>query len=261
MLRLPVSVYMTRGPAVIPAGANLDRAAMLLDARGVSAMPVVDGDDVPIGVVSRRDLLRAGTLDRPDGRRAAEWRLPDRTVEEVMTREMITVAPTTALGEAATLMLDAHTHRVFVEENHKLAGVLTTRDIMEGIVDARLETPVEVYMHRPVESIVDIGPLAFARQSLAARDIRGLIVAWEGRPVGVFAEQEALASREMDPDIPVAQAMSHQVIVVTPEMPLHLVAGRMASMHAQRVVVMKDDEMVGVLTGFDLAGAAALEGD
>ncbi len=252
---------MTRAPAVIPAGANLERAAMLLDARGVSAMPVVDGDNIPIGVVSRRDLLRAGTLDRPERRRAAEWRLPDRPVEGIMSRKIITVASSTALGEAAALMLDAHTHRVFVEENDELVGVLTTRDIMEGIVDARIETPVEVYMHRPVESIVDIGPLTFARQSLAALGIRGLIVAWEGRPVGVFAEQEALASRNTDSDIPVAQVMSHQVIVVGPDMPLHLVAGRMASMHAQRVVVTKDDEMLGVLTGIDLAGAAALESD
>jgi hypothetical protein len=34
----------------------------------------------------------------------------------------------------------------------------------------------------------------------------------------------------------------------------------MASMHARRMVVVSDGAMVGLLTGFDLAGAAALEG-
>ncbi|RLB47102.1 MAG: hypothetical protein DRJ42_26180 [Deltaproteobacteria bacterium] len=259
MLTTPVSEYMTREPTVIPVGANLETAAKLLDARGVSAMPVVDGDRIPVGVVSRRDLLRAGFLTKPEGRAVAEWRLPDRPVEGIMTREILAVAPTTALGEAAALMLDKRAHRVFVEEDKELHGVLTTRDIMKAIVDARLDAPLEGYMHRPVESIVDIGPLAFARKRLDDLDIRGLIVAWDGRPVGVFAEEQALASREVDPDTPVSQVMSHQVIVESPDVPLHLAAGRMASMHAQRVVVMKGDEMLGVLTGFDLAGAAALQ--
>lgn len=260
MLRTSVSEYMTPDPAVVPVGANLEAAAELLDARGVSAMPVVDGDGLPVGVVSRHDLLRAGYVRRPDGRpRAIDWHLPDRPVEGVMTRGILAVAPSTAVGEAAGLMLDRRTHRVFVEHHERLQGVLTTRDIMAAIVDARLATPVQRYMHHPVESIVDIGPLAFARKNLEDLGIRGLIVAWDGRPVGVFAEEQALASRDADPDTPVSQVMSHQVITAGPEVPLHLVAGRMASLHAQRVVVMKDGAMLGVLTGFDLAGAAALE--
>ncbi len=261
MLRTPVSVFMTREPATIRSGTTLEKAADELDRRRVSAMPVVDEGARAIGVISRRDLLEAGKLVRPQGRGVAEWKLPDQTVDAIMSKELLTVPPSTAIGEAASIMLDRHVHRVFVEVDRSLRGVLTTRDVMQAIVDHKLDPPVERYMHVGVHSIAHIGPLGFARKQLADLDIRGLIVAWEGRPVGIFAEEEALASRDLDPDTPVEVVMGREVVIETPKVPLHLAAGRMASMHARRVVVVDDlGELVGVLTGFDMAGAAALDG-
>jgi CBS domain-containing protein len=252
---------MTREPAVLPAGTSLEKAAETLERRRISAVPVVDGDGRAVGVISRRDLLRAGKLERPEGRKVAEWRLPDQTVDEIMTKELLTVPPSTAIGEAASLMLDRHVHRVFVEVEHSLRGVLTTRDVMNAIVEHKLDAPIERYMHEGVHSVAHIAPLAFARKQLEDLDIRGLIVAWEGKPVGIFAEEEALASRDLDPDTPVEVAMGREVVIETPKVPLHLAAGRMASMHARRVAVVDDlGELVGVLTGFDMAGAAALDG-
>jgi CBS domain-containing protein len=260
MLRTPVSVYMTREPAVIPVGVNLEEAALRLDARRVSAMPVVNNEGRALGVLSRRDLLEAGKLVRPDGQRVLEWRLPNALVDDIMSKEIISVAPNTALGEAAALMLDARVHRVFVERGGALRGVLTTRDVMQAIVDHRLDAKLSRYMHVGVESIAHIGPLGFAQKQLRELGVRGLVVAWEGRPVGIFAEEEALASRDMDADTPVERVMSHEVLVESPDLPIHMAAGRMASMHARRMVVVSDGAMVGLLTGFDLAGAAALEG-
>ncbi len=179
-----------------------------------------------------------------------------------MTKQLLSVPPSTSVGEAATLMLDNHVHRVFVEVDRELRGVLTTRDVMSAIVDHKLDAPLSKYMHEGVHSVAHIAPLAFARKQLENLDVRGLIVAWEGRPVGIFAEEEALSSRDFDPDAPVEMAMGREVVVETPSVPLHLAAGRMASMHARRVVVVDDmGELVGVLTGFDMAGAAALDGE
>jgi CBS domain-containing protein len=253
---------MTREPSVISAGTSLEKAADALDRRKISAMPVVDQESRPIGVISRRDLLRAGKLERPEGRKVAEWRLPDQEVDDIMSKELITVAPTTAVGEAAALMLDRHVHRVFVEVDHELRGVLTTRDVMKAIVDHKIDIPLERYMHTGVHSVAHIAPVGFARKQLDDLDIRGLIVAWEGKPVGIFAEEEALVSRDLDPDTPVEVAMGRELVLETPKVPLYLAAGRMASMHVRRVVVVDDmGELVGVLTGFDMAGAAALDGE
>lgn len=72
----------------------------------ISALVVVSPAGHLAGIISRSDLLRA-YLANP-----TRWRaLP---VEEVMTRDVVTVAPGDRLFDAAALMLDKHIHRVVV---------------------------------------------------------------------------------------------------------------------------------------------------
>lgn len=258
MFRVPVSVYMTHEPATVAADTQLEQVADLLERRRISAMPVVDPQGRTVGIVSRRDLLRVGRLETVEGRSTPEWHLPDQVASDVMSSQIIAVAPNTSIAEAAGLMLDNQTHRVFIDAERRLKGVLTTRDVMQAIVDVRLDAPIERYLSSPVETIANFEPLAAARAQLEALDVRGLVVAEEGLPVGIFCEREALASRHRDADTPVDHVMGHEVLVHSPDTPAHRAAARMASMHARRVVAMKHGEMVGILTEVDLAGAAAI---
>lgn len=258
MFRTPVSVYMTLEPATVPKTASLESVAAELERRRISAMPVLDERRHAVGVISRRDLLRVGKLEVPKDRAVPIWSLPDQTAGDVMTEHPLSVAPSTSLREAAALMLDNHRHRVFVEVDHELRGVLTTRDVMQAIVDVRLEAPIERFLSERVQTIATFEPLAAARRQLEELKVRGLVVSEEGIPVGIFAEEDALASRHRDANTAVDQVMGHEVLIERPEAPAFRVAGRMASMHARRVVAMRDGDLVGILTEFDLAGAAAI---
>lgn len=258
MFRTPVSVYMTLDPISVREDASLEEVARALERRRVSAMPVVDAEGRTVGVVSRRDLLRVGELVVPEGRGVAEWRLPEQRADDVMTRQILSVAPSTSVAEAAALMLDQHVHRVFVERERRLQGVLTTRDVMRVIVDHRVERPISEFMTQPVQSIATFEPLGAARRQLQELKIRGLVVADEGIPVGLFAEEEALASRHHDASMAVDRVMGHEVLVLRPEVPCHRAAAQMRAMHVRRIVVMKGGDMLGMLTETNLAGAAAV---
>ncbi len=96
-------------------------------------MPVVDGERL-IGVVSQRDLLASSlslARDFEVGQRRNFMRSV--VVEEVMTPQPITVAPTDTLREAARLML---THRIgclpVVERDGRLVGLVTETDLLRG---------------------------------------------------------------------------------------------------------------------------------
>lgn len=254
---MPVSVYMTLGPAFVRPDDRLEEVAAGLAMRGISALPVVDPGGHAIGVVSRRDLLRVGVLVAHDGRSAPEWSLPEATAKEVMSPELVRVASSTSVKEAAGLMVSHRVHRVFIDKDGRLEGVLTTRDVMRAIVDVRFGAPIHRFMSRPVQTIAPFEPLGAARRLLTHLDVRGLVVADEGWPIGIFAEQDALAARHRDDGTAVEQVMGHEVLIQGPAVRAYRAAGRMASMHARRIVICDHGVVEGILTGFDLAGAAA----
>lgn len=259
MLRLPVSLYMSREPVSVRADSPLEVVATVLSHCRISATPVVDDQKRTIGVVSRRDLLRVGELFFPEGRKVPEWRLPDKTASDAMTEYLVAVTPDTSIAKAASHMVDDRIHRVFVEEEGELQGVLTTRDVMQALVDMRVETPISRVMSEPVQTIATFEPLLVARRQLEELEVRGLVVAEEGIPVGIFTQEDALASRHADANMAVEHVMSHAFLTVEPDLPVRRAAARMAIMGVRRIIVTEGDALRGILTGFDLTKAAALD--
>ncbi|MCB0002315.1 MAG: CBS domain-containing protein [Anaerolineae bacterium] len=98
----------------------------------ISALVVVNPADDLAGIISRSDLLRA-YMENPEGWRA----LP---VEAYMTRDVVTVAPTDRLLDAAKLMLGNHIHRVVVVRESDAGmipiAVISDSDLVCDMADA-----------------------------------------------------------------------------------------------------------------------------
>jgi acetoin utilization protein AcuB len=77
-------------------------------------LPVVDERDRLVGIVSEKDLLRAKS---------------EKQVEEVMTRDVVTVTEYTALEDAARVMADRTISSLPVMRNGKLVGIITETDL------------------------------------------------------------------------------------------------------------------------------------
>ena len=54
-------------------------------------------------------------------------------LRDVMTRDLVTVGPTTTVAEAATLMSTRHVGSVLVMDGDRLAGIFTERDIVRAL--------------------------------------------------------------------------------------------------------------------------------
>jgi CBS domain-containing protein len=114
----------------------------------IHGAPVVDDGGIVRGVVSTLDLLRAVSEEsQPDSRgvpyfHAEPQAIPDQLPErlaalnaaDIMTRELVTVSPSTPIAEVAQTMREQHVHRVLVIEDRELLGVLTTFDLLRAFV-------------------------------------------------------------------------------------------------------------------------------
>jgi CBS domain-containing protein len=122
-----VADFMTIDPIFTSPDARLEDAERLLEAYGISGLPVVEEDGRLVGVISQTDLLRGGG----EIRGAARMRSTGLRVGEVMTSPATTVNVATPLCEAARLMRDEKIHRVVaVNDSGTPVGVLSSMDFV-----------------------------------------------------------------------------------------------------------------------------------
>ncbi|MDQ2667883.1 MAG: CBS domain-containing protein [Gemmatimonadota bacterium] len=136
--QLAVRDVMTHDPVTISAEAPLQEAARTLVRIGLGALPVVDDEDRVFGMISERDVIRhlltVQAFTGPDARVAAPQIPGSKKVRDVMTRQVLCVAPNQPLAEVASLMSNKDVDRVPVVREGRLVGFLTRGDIVRKLI-------------------------------------------------------------------------------------------------------------------------------
>src|ERR1700736_1172953 len=126
------SQVMTSPAVTVQPDTSIKEAARLLTERHISALPVVDEKGL-VGIVSEADLLNLETNPDP---RAQMTPMPPRTrplpsrVEEVMSRNVLTVTEETDVGIAAQRMLEAGVKRLPVLRGEQVVGIVSRHDLL-----------------------------------------------------------------------------------------------------------------------------------
>lgn len=129
MIGLNVADVMTKRVVSILHDASIDEAFDLLLRHNISGLPVLDDDSRVIGVISEHDLM--GILDDPETS-------VDR-VGSYTTMPLISIRADAPLHEALELFLSNSMRRMpVVDEDQKLAGVISRRDVIRAIRDVRI---------------------------------------------------------------------------------------------------------------------------
>ncbi len=123
--------------------ATVAEAAQLMLDHAVSGLPVTDEKGALVGMVTEGDLLRraeTGTeRHRPrwlefllgPGKLAGEYvHSHGRRIDEVMTRNVVTIAPSTPLETVVGLMEKHRVKRLPVVEKGKLVGILSRANLL-----------------------------------------------------------------------------------------------------------------------------------
>jgi len=250
---MPLRDYMHSPVHTVQYSTSLAEAERRLSELDIGALPVLDADGKPTGIVSRTDLLRIGRIRPTNGHRRRAISVPDGAVVEVMTASIETLSPDASVQEAARRMAKERIHRVFAEEKGSLVGAVSTKEMMRVIVDKRVSLPLSELMTTSVVVVRASDPLQLAIDRMAASHVQGVVVVDEGWPVGVFTQVEALEARDAGAQAPVEQWMNPAVLCLPEEMPVHRAASQAIATKARRIVAMDSRDVRGVLSGLDFA--------
>jgi CBS domain-containing protein len=145
---------MTRNViTVMPQATVLDAANIMLQSH-VSGLPVVDSGGALQGIVSESDFLRRGEIGTQ--RKRSRWleffmgpgslasdyvHERGRKVDDVMTRDPITVTEETSLDELVRLMEKHHIKRLPVMRGETLVGIVTRSNLLQAVASLAREIP------------------------------------------------------------------------------------------------------------------------
>lgn len=133
--RVPISTIMTTNLIKINLTDDLTKAEMLFKKHTVRHIPVVSGLKI-IGMLSYTDLLRISFVDAiDDAADVVDIKVYNMfTIEQVMAKKLVTVAPETSIKEVAEILSTREFHALPVCEGDLLVGIVTTTDLIKYLI-------------------------------------------------------------------------------------------------------------------------------
>ncbi|XXM73401.1 CBS domain-containing protein [Lysinibacillus sphaericus] len=118
---------------------NVYEVAVKMKEYNVGSIPIVDGEKI-VGVITDRDIVT---------RCVAEKHPASSKVEDIMSKELITITPDSTAAQAAQLMADKQIRRLPVVEGGRLVGVVSLGDFA---IRESLETQASIALEEISES-------------------------------------------------------------------------------------------------------------
>ena len=194
---------LTRPAPKVTLNDPICRVARLMIESDIRKLPVQSGERL-LGFVSEEDVIRGAV--------AGGWGTTE--VKEIMTKNPFVVDEDDSVGSVLSLFREQGFSHAPVVSDGKLVGVISIRDIIEHVFQPRqrqtlgeivgdkaksLGVPVKGIMSKPAITVLLENRLRDAVERMRGSDISSLVVAGNGRPVGMVTKRdflEAIAQME-----------------------------------------------------------------
>lgn len=242
----PVSALMKRDVARVDPQTPLRAALELMRERSISSM-VVAADGIAVGILTERDVLAA---------LASLQQQLDAPCHRFMHGPVITITGDAGYLDAYHHMLEHDIRHLVVLDNHgHIAGMVSESDIVREL------GPEYFIQFRDVGSVMSAhlcllppDTSVAAAAAAMAQDGHGCVIITdaERRPRGIVTERDVvrIGLEQNDPQrLTLAEVMSHPVLTIGADTPLHAAMERMNKNGLRRLVVADTDGRVSGVLG------------
>jgi len=131
----------------------------LIEENRISAVPIVDSQGSPMGIVSESDLLLKENADPTSPldvlrQRSQRAKADGVVAADVMTSPVVTVGVDTPIGQAARVMRERNVRRlVVVDSRLRIAGIVSRSDLLKVFLRTDEDLRDEV-MHKLLPAVV-----------------------------------------------------------------------------------------------------------
>ncbi|MEM2094101.1 MAG: CBS domain-containing protein [Candidatus Bathyarchaeia archaeon] len=188
--------------------------------------------------------------------RAYETMRKHHFVEEIMSRNVVTIRPDANIEQAAKIMGEKHIGSLLVLDEGKVIGIVTERDLLSKVL-AKGKEPASVLvkdvMSYPVVSVRPSITIKEAAAKMIAEKGR-LVVMADDRVVGIITASDLIKSLPESPEteLKVEKVMTRHVKSVDESTTVAEVAKIMGDQRIGSVIVNRNGKPYGIFTERDL---------
>ena len=107
------------------------QALILMSEKNIGAIIIIDNNYFPIGIFSERDYARKVILKGQNSK--------DTLLDEVMTKELITVTSDFKIDKCMELMIEHRIRHLPILENKKVVGIISIGDVLKIMIKEQKE--------------------------------------------------------------------------------------------------------------------------
>jgi CBS domain-containing protein len=173
---------------------HISNAIKTMIERNIGGIPIVDDDNVVVGIVSERDFVRT----------VADI-TTSKSIKEYMSNKVVTASPDISVGEATRTMIEKGFRRIPIVKEDVLLGIVTASDIMRylgsgeifqklmtGDVSDAFQVPLKSLILRDIiwtNSGIDIGEAAAL---MLKNKVGALPIIDNGELCGILTERDII---------------------------------------------------------------------
>jgi predicted transcriptional regulator len=173
---------------------NISNAIKTMIEKNIGGIPIVDDDNVVVGIVSERDFVRT----------VADI-TTSKSVNKYMSDKVVTASPDISVGEATRTMIEKGFRRIPIVKEDVLLGIVTASDIMRylgsgeifqklmtGDVSDAFQVPLKSLILRDIvwtNSSIDIGEAAAL---MLKNKVGALPIIDDGELCGIITERDII---------------------------------------------------------------------
>ncbi len=173
---------------------NISSAIKTMIEKNIGGIPIVDDDNVVVGIVSERDFVRT----------VADI-TTSKSVHKYMSNKVVTASPDISVGEATRTMIEKGFRRIPIVKEDVLLGIVTASDVMRylgsgeifqklmtGDVSDAFQVPLKSLILRDIvwtNSSIDIGEAAAL---MLKNKVGALPIIDDGELCGILTERDII---------------------------------------------------------------------
>lgn len=274
---MKIEDVMNEDVILVEENEQVSHARNLMLKHGYSRILVVNPEGKPVGILTEKDLIRKMRSNGPKWKRRT---IDNIAIHRIMTPDPVTISPFKEVREAVELMIKNDISSIPVVDEDEVVGIVTKSDLMEFYNQKYTgKWKVSQLMTDEVVTVNENHSIGHVISLMEDKKIGKVVVIRDKEPVGIITSANISFANVEDPETGVSvekiaflrktdgqekrnvrevsmltasDIMNNHLIKIGQDEDAAMAADLMMKKDVSGIPVVKDDELMGIITKTDI---------
>lgn len=246
---LVVGNYMTAFPISVLPEVSIQEIIGFMARRGIANIVVSEDDGAPLGVITEREILHLLYTNKS---------LPDIEAGKVELAKFEKISPETSIYEAAKIMLSKKSRLLVFSEHDSVVGIVTTTDLLRAFRKTDYAPSISKVISTKLCQCAYDDKISDAVELMYKKRVGSVLIEKPEENWGLFTERDLVfkvLNNRVRLDEKLKLYSSFPLVTTNHAILANEASSIMAAKNIKRLVLTKNDDIMGIVTARDLVDA------